>query len=96
MLEASKLVLVDDPDFTGGLHKIARLYHHDLETNEASLLVDKLRIHELRSASVIAMGHNLTSSMIDVQFENQRVKDAFFQQFDFAKLVAANAETEVI
>lgn len=47
MLEASKLVLVDDPDFTGGLHKIARLYHHDLETNEASLLVDKLRIHEL-------------------------------------------------
>lgn len=56
MLEASKLVLVNDPDFEGGLHKIARLYHHDLETNEASLLVDKLRIHELQSASVIAMG----------------------------------------
>jgi hypothetical protein len=41
------------------------------------------------------MGQTLTSSMIDVQFEKQRVKDAFFQQFDFAKLIAANADVEI-
>ena len=56
MLATAKLVLINDPDKKDDLHKIARLYYHDQEKNEALLMVDRLRIHELKSASVVALG----------------------------------------
>ena len=56
MLATAKLVLINDPDKKDDLHKIARLYYHDQEKNEALLMVDRLRIHELKSASIVALG----------------------------------------
>lgn len=94
MLESAKLVLVNDPERKDGLNMIARLYFHDEVMRRAHLMVDRLRIHELKSVSVLALGANASSSFIESHFDKQKVKDPLFCDFNFNKTIETYLERQ--